>query len=126
VFERRRKKPAELYCVCHKPNDRKKYWQCEECEKWFHPAYIKVLEANDNPTPFICTECLEKKVKEFEVVSVPKMCLDKDDEENSEILLVNAEKTTSMMTRAFARGWQVTESTTRKIRVHGCRGIWNL
>jgi len=29
--------------------------------------------------------------KEFEVVSLPKMYIDKDDEENIEILLVNAE-----------------------------------
>jgi len=41
--------------------------------------------------------------KEFEVVSLPKMYIDKDDEENIEILLVNAEKTTSIMTLPFAR-----------------------
>ncbi|XP_053381338.1 uncharacterized protein LOC128549099 [Mercenaria mercenaria] len=51
-----------LYCVCRKPDDGRKYWQCENCCNWFHPVCVGMKE-DEEPWTYICKTCQDKQSK---------------------------------------------------------------
>ncbi|KAL4233951.1 Sentrin-specific protease 2 [Mactra antiquata] len=62
IFKTR--KDDELFCVCKRRDDGRLYWGCDQCGGWYHPACINRVD-KVSPTPFLCDDCLELKVKEW-------------------------------------------------------------
>lgn len=56
----KKKKSADRYCICNKPDDGGVYWQCEYCCDWWHPA---CLGLSLEPEHFYCDECKGKEVQ---------------------------------------------------------------
>ncbi|XP_053392118.1 death-inducer obliterator 1-like [Mercenaria mercenaria] len=55
------KRATRTYCVCQKPDDGRKYWQCDTCSEWFHPECLNVTEETED---FYCNNCSNKPTDE--------------------------------------------------------------
>ncbi|XP_052263628.1 uncharacterized protein LOC127866837 isoform X3 [Dreissena polymorpha] len=55
----KRSNAKKTFCVCQKPDDRRLYWQCDECEGWFHPGCVGE-DIDHEPDSYVCHGCQNK------------------------------------------------------------------
>ncbi|XP_053390025.1 nucleosome-remodeling factor subunit NURF301-like [Mercenaria mercenaria] len=70
-------KKSRTYCVCNTVDDGRLYWNCDLCEKWYHPSCLG-RDDKEEPEVFVCNTSVCKRVLEsaegFELTSLLYSC----------------------------------------------------
>ncbi|XP_053382090.1 uncharacterized protein LOC128549471 isoform X2 [Mercenaria mercenaria] len=55
-------KKSRTYCVCNTVDDGRLYWNCDLCEKWYHPSCLG-RDDKEEPEVFVCNTCKDAERK---------------------------------------------------------------